>query len=63
MSLPQEARPFVSSEMDISKIKTMSDSDSSESGGEGSCSGDSACSCPSSYLPVEGRMNRVESGK
>lgn len=54
----REARPYVATETKIKRIKTMADSDSGESGGEGSC-GDSACACPSSYVPVESRMRNA----
>lgn len=43
----EDARPFIETNPAIH----AGDSDSSESGGEGSCSGDSASACPSGYLP------------
>lgn len=53
-----EARPL--SPIEFKKDnRVMSSSDSGESGGGGSC-GSSACSSPSSYAPIDARVNRVK---
>lgn len=50
-----DAKPFSASEL-RRENRAMSSSDSGESGGGGSC-GSSASGCPSSYVPMDLRIN------
>ena len=52
----EDARPFVEKQPSIH----AADSDSGNSGGEGSCSGDSSSGCPSGYMPHLEAFSKVE---